>query len=90
MKYRAYEDAIYETPISEKQIEPPYAFVLIVKCLLEDDYNKDEKIYMCWKWMKRHIEGTNVSAQKVDDLFGERIKEIIVNRKIKEMENDFT
>lgn len=39
--------------------------------------------------MRRHIEGTNVLAQNVDALFGERIKEIIINRKIKDMEKDF-
>lgn len=30
-----------------------------------------------------------MKLQKVDDLFGERIKEIIVNRKLKAMEKDF-
>lgn len=40
--------------------------------------------------MKTHIVGTDVSPQKVDDLFCERIKEIIVNRKLKSMEKDFT
>ena len=39
--------------------------------------------------MKTHIVGTEVSPQKVDDLFGERIKEIKVNRKLKDMEKDF-
>lgn len=89
MKYKAYMNVIYETSIGENQIEPPYDFRLLAKRLLEDDYNKEEKIYWCWRWMKRHIQGTNVSAQKVDDLFGERIKEIIVNRKLKAIEEDF-
>lgn len=89
MKYKAYLNVIFETNISEKQTDPPYTFVLLSRRLLEDDYNKEEKIYWCWRWMRCHIEGTNVSAQKVDDLFGERLKEIIVNRKIKEMEEDF-
>ena len=39
--------------------------------------------------MRNHIQGTNVSSQMVDDLFGERIKEIIVNRKLKAIEEDF-
>ena len=39
--------------------------------------------------MKSHIQGTNVSSQKVDELFGERIKEIIVNRKLKDIQEDF-
>ena len=89
MKYKSYSNVIFETPISEKQIEPPYTFIFLARRLLEDDYNKEEKIYLCWMWMRRHIKGTNVSAQKVDDLFGERIKEIIVNRKLKAMEKDF-
>lgn len=89
MKYKAYMNVIYETQISEEQTEPPYTFRLLARKLLEDDYNKEEKIYWCWRWMKIHIQGTNVSAQKVYDLFGERIKEIIVNRKIKAMEKDF-
>ena len=90
MKYKAYMNVIYETSISENQIEPPYDFRLLARRLLEDDYNKEEKIYWCWKWMRNHIQGTNVSAQKVDELFGERIKEIIVNRKLKAIEKDFT
>lgn len=89
MKYKAYMNVIFETTISEEQTEPPYTFRLLARRLLEDDYNKEEKIYWCCRWMKRHIEGTNVSAQKVDDLFGERIKEIIVNRKLKAIEEDF-
>lgn len=89
MKYKAYMNVIFETSISEEQTETPYTFRLLARRLLEDDYNKEEKIYWCWKWMKRHIQGTNVSAQKVDDLFGERIKEIIVNRKLKAIEEDF-
>ena len=89
MKYQAYMNVIFETSISEEQTEPPYTFIFLARRLLEDEYNKEEKIYWCWKWMRRHIEGTNVSAQKVDDLFGERIKEIIVNRKLKAMEKDF-
>ena len=88
MKYKSYMNAIYETPIRENQTEPPYTFVLLVRILLEEPY-KEEKIYCCWKWMRNQIEGTNVSAQKVDNLFGERIKEIIVNRKLKEIEKDF-
>ena len=90
MKYKAYLNVIFETSISENQTEPPYTFRLLARRLLEDDYDKEEKIYWCWKWMRCHIEGTNVSAQKVDDLFGERIKEIIVNRKLKAIEEDFT
>ena len=88
MKYKSYMNAIYETPIRENQTEPPYTFVLLVRILLEEPY-KEEKIYCYWKWMRNQIEGTNVSAQKVDNLFGERIKEIIVNRKLKEIEKDF-
>lgn len=88
MKYKSYMNVIYETNIRENQTEPPYTFVLLARILLEEHY-KDEKIYMCWKWMRNHIEGTNVSAQKVDDLFGERIKEIIINKKLKEIEKDF-
>lgn len=89
MKYKAYMNVIYETSISENQIEPPYDFRLLSRRLLEDDYNKEEKIYLCWRWMRNHIKGTNVSAQNVDDLFGERIKEIIVNRKLKAIDEDF-
>ena len=89
MKYKAYMNVIYETSIGENQIEPPYDFRLLARRLLEDDYNKEEKIYWCWKWMRSHIEGTNVSSQMVDDLFGERIKEIIINRKLKAIEEDF-
>lgn len=89
MKYKAYMNVIYETSISENQIEPPYDFRLLARRLLEDDYNKEEKIYWCWRYMKRHIVGTDVSAQKVDDLFGERIKEIKVNRKLKAIQEDF-
>ena len=89
MKYQAYMNVIYEQNISEEQTEPPYTFRLLARRLLEDDYNKEEKIYWCWQWMRSHIKGTNVSAQKVDDLFGERIKEIIINRKLKAIEEDF-
>lgn len=90
MKYKSYSNVIFETPISENQIEPPYTFIFLARRLLEDDYNKEEKIYWCWRWMRSHIQGTNVSPQKVDDLFGERIKEIIVNRKLKAIKEDFT
>lgn len=89
MKYKAYMNVIYETPISENQTEPPYTFIFLARRLLEDDYNKEEKIYWCWRYMKTHIVGTEVSPQKVDDLFGERIKEIIINRKLKAMQEDF-
>ena len=89
MKYKAYMNVIFETIISEEQTELPYTFRLLARRLLEDDYNKEEKIYCCWRWMRNHIQGTNVSSQMVDDLFGERIKEIIVNRKLKAIEDDF-
>lgn len=88
-KYTDYIDAIYETSILENQTEPPYDFIFIAKKLLENEYHYEELIYLCWQCMRKHIQGTNVSAQKVDELFGERLKEIIVNRKIKEMEEDF-
>jgi len=89
MKYKSYMNVIYETPIRENQTEPPYTFVFMAKIILSEKSQKDEKIYACWKWMRSHIEGTNVSPQKVDDLFGERIKEILVNKKLKEIEKDF-
>lgn len=89
MKYKSYMNVIFETNISENQIEPPYDFRILARRLLEDDYNKEEKIYWCWKCMRNHIQGTNVSSQKVDELFGERIKEIIVNRKLKAIQEDF-
>ena len=89
MKYKSYMNVIYETPISENQTEPPYTFGFMAKIILSEKSQKDEKIYMCWKWMRNHIEGTNVSAQKVDDLFGERLKEVIINKKLKDIEKDF-
>lgn len=89
MKYKTYMNFIYGINISENQIEPPYDFRILARRLLEDDYDKEEKIYLCWKWMRSHIQGTNVSSQKVDELFGERIKEIIVNRKLKAIQEDF-
>ena len=89
MKYQAYMNVIFETTISEEQTEPPYTFRLLARRLLEDDYYKEEKIYWCWRWMRNHIQGTNVSSQKVYDLFGERIKEIIVKRKLKAIQEDF-
>lgn len=89
MKYKSYMNVIYETPIRENQTEPPYTFVLMAKIILSEKSQKDEKIYACWKWMRSHIEETNVSPQKVDNLFGEKIKEILVNKKLKEIEKDF-
>lgn len=82
-------NVIYETPIAVGQVEPPYTFEFIAKRLLTEENDNEDKIFWCWRWMKRHIVGTDVSAQMVDDLFGERIKEIIVNRKLKAMEKDF-
>lgn len=89
MKYKSYMNVIYETPIRENQTELPYTFGLMAKILLSEKTQKEEKIYMCWKWMRNRVEGTNVSSQKVDDLFGERLKEILVNKRIKDIEKDF-
>jgi hypothetical protein len=89
MKYKSYMNVIYETHIRVNQTEPPYTFGFMAKIILSEKSQKDEKIYMCWKWMRNRIEETNVSPQKVDDLFGERIKEILVNKKLKEIEKDF-
>lgn len=89
MKYKSYMNVIYETPIRENQTEPPYTFGFMVKIILSEKSQKDEKIYACWKWMRNRIEGTKVLPQKIDDLFGERIKEVIVNKKLKDIEKDF-
>lgn len=89
-KYNVYMNVIFETPIAVGQVEPPYTFEFIAKRLLTEESDNEEKIFWCWRYMKTHIVGTEVSPQKVDDLFGERIKEIIVNRKLKEIEEDFT
>lgn len=89
-KYNVYMNVIFETPIAVGQVEPPYTFEIIAKRLLTEESDNEDKIFWCWRYMKTHIVGTEVSAQKVDDLFGERIKEIIVNRKLKEIEKDFT
>lgn len=82
-------NVIYETPIRENQTEPPYTFGFMAKIILSEKSQKDEKIYACWKWMRNRIEGTKVLPQKIDDLFGERIKEVIVNKKLKDIEKDF-
>lgn len=89
MKYKSYMNVIYETPIRENQTEPPYTFVFMAKIILSEKSQKDEKIYACWKWMRNRIEGTNVLPQKIDYLFGEKIKEVIVNKKLKDIEKDF-
>ena len=89
-KYNSYMNVIFETPIAVGQVEPPYTFEFIAKKLLTEENDNEDKIFWCWRYMKRHIVGTDVSTQKVDDLFGERIKEIIVNRKLKAIEEDFT
>jgi len=88
-KYNVYMNVIYETPIEVGQVEPPYTFVSIAKRLLTEENDNEDKIFWCWRYMRNHIVGTDVSAQKVDDLFGERIKEIIVNRKLKAIQEDF-
>lgn len=88
-KYNVYMNVIFETPIAVGQIEPPYTFEFIAKRLLTEESDNEDKIFWCWRYMKSHIEGTDVSPQLVDNLFGQRIKEIIVNRKIKEIEKDF-
>lgn len=89
MKYKAYMNVIYETPIAVRQVDPPYIFEFIAKRLLTEENDNEDKIFWCWRYMKTHIMGTDVSSQKVDDLFGERIKEIIINRKLKAIEEDF-
>ena len=88
-KYNVYMNVIFETPIAVGQVEPPYTFEFIAKRLLTEESDNEDKIFWCWRYMKTHIVGTEVSPQKVDDLFGKRIKEIIVNRKLKEIEEDF-
>ena len=88
-KYNVYMNVIYETSIEVGQVEPPYTFAFIAKRLLTEESDNEEKIFWVWRYMRNHIEGTDVSAQKVDDLFGERIKEIIVNRKLKAIQEDF-
>lgn len=88
-KYNVYMNVIFETPIAVGQIDPPYTFEFIAKILLTEENDNEEKIFWCWRYMKTHIVGTEVSPQKVDELFGERIKEIIVNRKHKAIQDDF-
>lgn len=88
-KYNVYMNVIFETPIAVGQIDPPYTFEFIAKILLTEENDNEEKIFWCWRYMKTHIVGTEVSPQKVDELFGERIKEIIVNRKLKAIQDDF-
>lgn len=88
-KYNVYMNVIFETPIAVGQVEPPYTFEFIAKRLLTEESDNDDKIFWVWRYMRTHIVGTEVSAQMVDNLFGKRIKEIIVNRKIKEIEKDF-
>ena len=82
-------NVIFETPIAVGQVEPPYTFEFIAKRLLTEENDNEDKIFWCWRYMRTHIVGTEVSAQMVDNLFGGRIKEIIVNRKLKEIEKDF-
>ena len=88
-KYNVYMNVIFETPIAVGQVEPPYTFEFIAKRLLTEENDNEDKIFWCWRYMRTHIVGTEVSPQKVDELFGGRIKEIIVNRKLKEIEKDF-
>ena len=88
-KYNVYMNVIFETPIAVGQVEPPYTFEFIAKRLLTEENDNEDKIFWCWRYMRTHIVGTEVSAQMVDNLFGGRIKEIIVNRKLKEIEKDF-
>lgn len=87
--YNVYMNVIYETSIGEDQIEPPKTFEFIANRLLTEESDNEEKIFWCWRYMRNHIVGTNVSAQMVDNLFGQRLKEILVNRKLKEIEEDF-
>lgn len=88
-KYNVYMNVIFETPIAVGQVEPPYTFEFIAKRLLTEENDNEDKIFWCWRYMRTHIVGTEVSVQMVDNLFGERLKEIIVNRKLKEIEKDF-
>ena len=86
--YKKIYNLIANIPVMANTTFPPGAYEQIVKKLIYDKVD-DDTIFWCWKCMLYKCDGTDVDKIEIEKLFGKRLKEVLINKKIREIEEDF-